>query len=330
MSLCKVVRCTLLFAVCNLIHSPYPHPCTLFLLAQVRLFLYLKPQDNCPISWMSNDVLFYILNMCRHDWCAPAPQRVAELEAAKEEKKKAKAAAKAKAERSQLRARNAFLRSRGIEVPEGDDLGESSSNDDDDDEGGKGAGGGGSSSSSSMMVHARRAAAEDSSDSSDSDGGMGMGRGFGRPTSFGRSASTRGEAMRWMLRHFTGAGADDEDDDDHDEDDDDEYYQEIEEDEFEDDDEDEDEEEEDDEEDDDEELPSNGGTSSSGRRAWEKRVFGADSPSEESNGDERGAATGTSERMEETENGDQEGEEAEDEQSSSYEAPAKAYRRKHR
>ena len=28
----------------------------------VNTFLFLKPQDNCPISWMSNDVLFYILN----------------------------------------------------------------------------------------------------------------------------------------------------------------------------------------------------------------------------------------------------------------------------
>ena len=25
-------------------------------------------QDGCPISWLSNDCLFYILNMCRHDW----------------------------------------------------------------------------------------------------------------------------------------------------------------------------------------------------------------------------------------------------------------------
>ena len=29
----------------------------------VRFFLFIKPQDNCPISWMSNDILFYILNM---------------------------------------------------------------------------------------------------------------------------------------------------------------------------------------------------------------------------------------------------------------------------
>jgi hypothetical protein len=28
-----------------------------------RLFLFIKPQDHCPLSWMSNDILFYILNM---------------------------------------------------------------------------------------------------------------------------------------------------------------------------------------------------------------------------------------------------------------------------
>ena len=35
----------------------------------VNQLLMIKPQDGCPISWLSNDCLFYILNMCRHDWC---------------------------------------------------------------------------------------------------------------------------------------------------------------------------------------------------------------------------------------------------------------------
>ena len=28
----------------------------------------MNPQDNCPLSWLSNDCLFYILNLCKHDW----------------------------------------------------------------------------------------------------------------------------------------------------------------------------------------------------------------------------------------------------------------------
>jgi len=38
----------------------------------VDLFLFMRPEENCPLSWMPNDVLFYILNMCRHDWCLPS------------------------------------------------------------------------------------------------------------------------------------------------------------------------------------------------------------------------------------------------------------------
>jgi hypothetical protein len=45
----------------------------------VHLFLFMKPQENCPLSWMSNDILFYILNMCRHDWCKPSPRLAAQL-----------------------------------------------------------------------------------------------------------------------------------------------------------------------------------------------------------------------------------------------------------
>lgn len=47
----------------------------------VHLFLFMKPQDNCMLSWMSNDILFYILNMCRHDWCKPSPRLAAQLKA---------------------------------------------------------------------------------------------------------------------------------------------------------------------------------------------------------------------------------------------------------
>ena len=39
----------------------------------VRLFVFgIKPyQPGCPISTLSNDILFYILNMCRWDWVPP-------------------------------------------------------------------------------------------------------------------------------------------------------------------------------------------------------------------------------------------------------------------
>jgi len=39
----------------------------------VSVLLLARPRDDCPISWMSDDVLFYILNMCRHDWCKAGP-----------------------------------------------------------------------------------------------------------------------------------------------------------------------------------------------------------------------------------------------------------------
>lgn len=36
-----------------------------------RQLVTLKPnQPGCPISFLSSDVLFYILNMCRYDWCS--------------------------------------------------------------------------------------------------------------------------------------------------------------------------------------------------------------------------------------------------------------------
>lgn len=57
----------------------------------VDFFLRIKPQDNCPISWMSNDVLFYILNMCRYDWCPLSDERQAALDAEKQRVKQAKA-----------------------------------------------------------------------------------------------------------------------------------------------------------------------------------------------------------------------------------------------
>eukprot|EP00617_Octactis_speculum_P003935 CAMPEP_0185781428 /NCGR_PEP_ID=MMETSP1174-20130828/102392_1 /TAXON_ID=35687 /ORGANISM="Dictyocha speculum, Strain CCMP1381" /LENGTH=433 /DNA_ID=CAMNT_0028471407 /DNA_START=52 /DNA_END=1350 /DNA_ORIENTATION=- len=58
----------------------------------VNLFLMTKPQDACPISWMSNDILFYILNMLRHDWIEPSPARAAILAAEKTEKQARKRA----------------------------------------------------------------------------------------------------------------------------------------------------------------------------------------------------------------------------------------------
>uniref|UniRef100_A0A7S2RS17 Uncharacterized protein n=1 Tax=Rhizochromulina marina TaxID=1034831 RepID=A0A7S2RS17_9STRA len=50
-----------------------------------RLLLFIKQQPDCPISRCSNDILFYILNMCRWDW-VPVPeslQSAAQLEEAR-------------------------------------------------------------------------------------------------------------------------------------------------------------------------------------------------------------------------------------------------------
>ena len=41
------------------VHHKYPAPFR----GLVELLLFTKPQPGCPLSWMSDDVLFYILNM---------------------------------------------------------------------------------------------------------------------------------------------------------------------------------------------------------------------------------------------------------------------------
>ena len=63
------------------VHVAFPRPFK----GLVEFFLMIKPQDNCPLSWMSNDILFYILNMCRWDWVPPGPRLQAQLEAEREE-----------------------------------------------------------------------------------------------------------------------------------------------------------------------------------------------------------------------------------------------------
>ena len=51
-------------------HHSFPKPFKRL----VRQLLFLKPQANCPLSWQSSDVLYYILNMCRWDWVPGLPE----------------------------------------------------------------------------------------------------------------------------------------------------------------------------------------------------------------------------------------------------------------
>ena len=41
----------------------------------VLLLMLAKPRADCPLSWLSEDCLYYILNMCRHDWVAASAKR---------------------------------------------------------------------------------------------------------------------------------------------------------------------------------------------------------------------------------------------------------------
>lgn len=34
------------------------------------LLLLIKPQKDCPLSWMTEDIIFYILNMMHPSWAA--------------------------------------------------------------------------------------------------------------------------------------------------------------------------------------------------------------------------------------------------------------------
>ena len=35
------------------------------------ILILAKPREGCYISWVPDDVIFYILNMCRYDWIPP-------------------------------------------------------------------------------------------------------------------------------------------------------------------------------------------------------------------------------------------------------------------
>jgi len=50
----------------------------------VFILLLCKPRGGCPMSLMSEDLVFYILNMCRHDWFADTPPKPSRIRAAAE------------------------------------------------------------------------------------------------------------------------------------------------------------------------------------------------------------------------------------------------------
>lgn len=41
----------------------------------MNILLLAKPRADCPLSWLSEDCIFYILNMCRYDWVAEGKGR---------------------------------------------------------------------------------------------------------------------------------------------------------------------------------------------------------------------------------------------------------------
>jgi hypothetical protein len=48
----------------------------------VMVFLLARPRAGCPLSFMSDDIIFYILNMVRQDWILPERSRTGRLHSA--------------------------------------------------------------------------------------------------------------------------------------------------------------------------------------------------------------------------------------------------------
>ena len=48
----------------------------------VRTLLAVRPDvPGCPLSLLGRDLVYYIVNMCRHDWCPPSGEILARIEA---------------------------------------------------------------------------------------------------------------------------------------------------------------------------------------------------------------------------------------------------------